>query len=89
MSSEALIDIYELCKEMLERGASETNPIERAHIYRTLEKSVLDKAPLVPLYHSVGVVAARRDVHGLKLSPMGMGSLSLARVWIDAGGRTL
>jgi len=67
----------------LERGGSETNPVERARIYRGLEKAVLDKAPLVPLFHSVGVIAARRTVHGLTPGPMGIGALSLETVWVD------
>ena len=72
--------------QALERGASETNPLERARIYRGLEKSVLEKAPLVPLFHSMGVIASRRTVHGLKPGPMGIGALSLEHVWIDGGG---
>jgi len=70
----------------LERGASETNPLERARIYREIEKSVLDKAPLVPLFHSMGMIASRRTVHGLKSGPMGIGALALENVWIDADG---
>ena len=72
--------------EALERGASETNPLERARIYREIEKSVLDKAPLVPLFHSMGMLASRRTVHGLKAGPMGIGALALKHVWIDADG---
>ena len=68
----------------LERGASMTNPIERARIYRELERSILDKAPLIPLFHSVGMIASRREVHGLKPGPMGIGSLDLENVWLDA-----
>jgi ABC-type transport system substrate-binding protein len=70
----------------LERGASETNPLERARIYREIEKTVLDKAPLVPLFHSMGVIASRRAVHGLKSGPMGIGALSFEHVWIEADG---
>jgi ABC-type transport system substrate-binding protein len=70
----------------LQRGASETNPLERARIYRDLEKSVLDKAPLVPLYHPIGVIASRRTVHGFKPGPMGIAALNLEHVWIDADG---
>jgi len=68
----------------LEQGASETNPIERARIYRELEKQVLEKAPLVPLFHSMGMLASRRAVHGLKPGPMGIAALDLEHVWIDA-----
>ena len=67
----------------LERGASETNPIERARIYRELETAVLDKAPLVPLFHSVGMLATRKKIHGLKPGPMGIASVDLETVWID------
>jgi peptide/nickel transport system substrate-binding protein/oligopeptide transport system substrate-binding protein len=70
----------------LERGASETNPLERARIYREIEKTVLDKAPLVPLFHSMGMIASRRTVHGLKSGPMGIGALALEHVWIDDSG---
>jgi ABC-type transport system substrate-binding protein len=65
-------------------GASETNPVERAHIYRGLEKGILDKAPLVPLFHSIGLIASRRTVHGLKPGPMGFGALALQGVWLEA-----
>lgn len=70
----------------LERGASETNPLERARIYREIERTVLDKAPLVPLFHSMGVIASRRTVHGLKSGPMGIGALSFEHVWIEGDG---
>ena len=69
----------------LERGASEINLLERARIYRDLEKAVLDRAPLVPLFHPVGMIASRRSVHGLKPGPMGIGALDFEHVWIEAG----
>ena len=67
-------------------GASETNPIERVRIYRELEKSVLEKAPLVPLFHSSGMMVSRRTVHGLHLGPMGIGALDFKGVWIEPNG---
>jgi peptide/nickel transport system substrate-binding protein/oligopeptide transport system substrate-binding protein len=74
--------------EAIERGASEINPIERAKIYRELERSILEKAPLIPLFHSVGMIASRRTVHGFKPGPLGIGSLNLEHVWLaPAGGR--
>jgi peptide/nickel transport system substrate-binding protein/oligopeptide transport system substrate-binding protein len=72
----------------LERGASETNPLERARIYRELERSILEKAPLIPLFHSMGMIAARREVRGLKPGPMGIASLDLETVWLaNVGAR--
>ncbi len=69
----------------LERGASETNPLERARRYRELEKAVLDKAPLVPLFFPVGVIASHRNVHGLKPGPIGLAALEFEHVWLDTG----
>ncbi len=69
----------------LERGASETNPLERARSYRNLEKAVLDKAPLVPLFFPIGVIASRRNVHGMKCGPMGIAALELEHVWLETG----
>jgi peptide/nickel transport system substrate-binding protein/oligopeptide transport system substrate-binding protein len=74
--------------EALERGAYEMNPLERAKIYRELEQAILAKAPLVPLFHSVGMIASRKNVHGFKPGPLGIGSLDLEHVWLaPAGGR--
>ena len=70
----------------LEKGASETNPIERARVYRELERSILDKAPLIPLFHSMGMIASRREVHGLTPGPMGIASLDLETVWLEPQG---
>lgn len=70
----------------LERGAQETNPLERARIYRELERSILDKAPLIPLFHTVGMIASRTTVHGFKPGPMGIGAVDLGTVWIDPKG---
>lgn len=70
----------------LEAGAREMNPVERARIYRGLERSILDAAPLVPLFHTVGMIASRTYVHGFKPGPMGIGAVDLAKVWIDPEG---
>jgi len=69
----------------LERGVSETHPLERARRYRDLEKAVLNEAPLVPLYFPVGVIASRRSVHGLKAGSMGLAALEFERVWLESG----
>lgn len=70
---------------LLESGAYETNPVDRARAYRAIERGVLAKAPFVPLYHSVGVVARRAAVHGLEPGPLGLAALDLEDVWIEEG----
>lgn len=70
----------------LERGAREMNPVERAKIYREAEERILELAPLVPLYHTMGVVAIRENVRGLEPGPMGLASVSFERVWFTESG---
>ena len=72
---------------LLEKGSREMNPAERARIYRLTEQRILERAPLVPLYHSVGVLALRREVHGLQLGPLGIASVDMEHVWLDRRGQ--
>jgi ABC-type transport system substrate-binding protein len=76
----------EECAQLLERGARETNPVSRANIYRNLERRVLSDAPLVPLYHTVGIVAMRNNVRGFRPGPMGMAKVDLEKVWLSTEG---
>jgi PAS domain S-box-containing protein len=41
-----------------------------------------------PLYHSIGMIASRRNVHGFKPGPFGIASLDLEHVWADAARGT-
>jgi oligopeptide transport system substrate-binding protein len=70
---------------LLEAGAREMNPVTRAKIYREAEKHILGMAPLVPLYHTLAVVAVRRTVHGFEPTPLGIASLNLEHVWLAVG----
>jgi ABC-type transport system substrate-binding protein len=71
---------------LLAQGAREANPVSRARIYRDLERRILADAPVVPLYHTMGVVAMREYVRGLKPGPMGMAKVELENVWMDTAG---
>ena len=68
---------------LLARGSRELNPELRAAISRQLEAYVLDLAPMVPLYHTRGLIAMRREVHGLEPGPLGLAVSRLERVWIE------
>lgn len=68
--------------ELLHDGAVETNPLERARIYGDLEKHILERAPMVPLFHSVGVVVHSDEVHGLKPGPLGLAAADFEKVWL-------
>ena len=67
--------------ELLARGAAELDPVERGKIYRSIERHVLKQAPLVPLYHTLGIVAARHELKGLEPGPLGLARLDLEKVW--------
>jgi ABC-type transport system substrate-binding protein len=68
---------------LLDRGADEKNPQLRARIYHELEREILADAPMVPMYHTVGVVALRANVHGLEPTPLGLAKVELEEVWIE------
>jgi peptide/nickel transport system substrate-binding protein/oligopeptide transport system substrate-binding protein len=68
--------------ELIRNGAGEINPVRRAELYRELERHVLELAPLVPLYHTRGLLAMRHEVHGLEPGPLGLASVRLERVWL-------
>ena len=68
---------------LLAHGTAEFNPVERARIYRELERQVLEQAPLVPLYHTMGIVAVQSDVKGLTPTPLGLAKVDLEKVWFQ------
>jgi peptide/nickel transport system substrate-binding protein/oligopeptide transport system substrate-binding protein len=70
---------------LLDRGADEMRPGPRSEIYRELERRILADAPMVPLYHTRGIVAVRSGVHGLEPTPLGMAKVGLENVWIENG----
>ncbi len=73
---------------LLEEGVRERNPIRRTQIYRTLERRILSQAPVVPLYHTTGMISYRNEVRGLEPGPLGISTLALEDVWIveEEGG---
>lgn len=74
-----------MVRELLLAGSSEMNPVVRSGTYRRAEQRILDLAPLVPLYHPVGNLALRTNVHGLDPGPLGLYAVDLAKVWISPG----
>jgi len=68
---------------LLDDGAREMHPVRRVHLYREAERRILQLAPLVPLYHSSGLLATSRRVHDFDPGPMGLSAIDLRRVWLD------
>jgi len=70
-------------ERLLDLGTTERNPDIRARIYRELERHILHDAPIVPLYHTVGIIATRNRVRGLNPSPLGLAKIDMEKVWFQ------
>lgn len=68
---------------LLDEGAREMHPVRRVRLYREAERRILQLAPLVPLYHSSGLLATHRRVRGFDPGPMGLSAIDLRRVWLS------
>jgi ABC-type transport system substrate-binding protein len=68
---------------LLAQGAQERDPAARGRIYARAEQRLLHLAPLVPLYHTVRVLALRPQVRGLEPGPLGLANVGLESVWIE------
>jgi oligopeptide transport system substrate-binding protein len=69
-------------ERLLDLGTSERNPETRARIYRELERHILNEAPIVPLYHTMGIIATHDRIRGLSPSPLGLAELEMEKVWL-------
>jgi ABC-type transport system substrate-binding protein len=70
--------------DLLDRGVAEQDPRRRAMLYRQAEREVLIDAPLVPLYHTVGILAVHGGIRGLEPTPLGLAKAELEKVWFEA-----
>lgn len=68
---------------LLDAGAREMHPVRRVHLYREAERRILQLSPLVPLYHSSGLLATHRRVRDFDPGPMGLSAIDLRRVWLS------
>ena len=50
--------------------------------YHTVEKAVVEAAPLVPLFHTSTFVGLRDDVSGLEMNPLGISTLAMEKLRI-------
>jgi len=69
---------------LLSLGRSETNMEARLDWYRQAERRALDQAPIIPLFNVMTVYAFQPDVEGIEMSPYGLCSIPLRKVWKSA-----
>lgn len=68
--------------ELMARGRSSRNALERMQVYREAERLILEDSPVVPLFHPLSAVAVNRAVHGVFVTPMGVGNIAMEDVWV-------
>ena len=69
---------------LLAQGRSETNIEARLNWYREAERTALAEAPIIPLFNVMTVYAFQPDVQGIEMSPYGLCSVPLRKVWRSA-----
>ncbi len=67
---------------LLDVAQRTADPGVRMNAYRTVEKEVVEAAPLVPLFHSSTFVGLRDDLSGLEVNPLGISTLAMEKLRI-------
>lgn len=69
---------------LLAAGGQMRSSIDRSSVYRRAERIILEDVAVIPLNYLVNNYAVRAEVRGLVINPLGLGSLQLERVWLEA-----
>jgi len=56
---------------LLDRGRAETNTAARMNIYREAQQIIMQDIPLIPLWQSAELMAARNNIKGFTVTPNG------------------
>jgi oligopeptide transport system substrate-binding protein len=74
---------------LLEAGRTLPAGPERNRIYADLQETVLQDAPLIPLYHNSLAYSWSPAVNGVDIGPCGFALVAFRSVWLHDGGRNL
>ena len=66
-------------------GRSERSIEDRLVHYREAERRALAEAPIIPLFNMMTAYAFQPEVRGVEMSPFGICSVPLRKVWLDDG----
>jgi ABC-type transport system substrate-binding protein len=84
-ASDGAFDLFDYANDtvdsLLTVGAEMRSSVDRAAVYRRAEKLILEDAVVIPLFHNANNFAVRQELHGLVVTPFGLGNLPLERVW--------
>jgi peptide/nickel transport system substrate-binding protein/oligopeptide transport system substrate-binding protein len=85
--SEGVFNLFEYANgevdSLLDGGRSETDVELRLNRYREAERLVLADAPFVPIFNSLTVLAFQRFVRGVEMSPFGICSIPMEKIWFE------
>lgn len=74
---------------LLDEGCRDLDQVARLNEYRRAEQMILDDAPIVPLFNTIGLYLLQPDVRGVELSPFGICSVPMDHIWLDGAARSL
>jgi ABC-type oligopeptide transport system substrate-binding subunit len=72
--------------EMLSKARSIVEPIERAKFYGIVEAEILEKTPLIPLFHMSIDRVYQPYVRSMEVNALGVHNMQLNKVWLDKSG---
>jgi oligopeptide transport system substrate-binding protein len=65
--------------KLYEQALSETNDSLRYNLYRSMDKIIIDNAPVVPLWYDMVIHLVHKNVHGFKTNSLNMLELRWAK----------
>ncbi len=68
---------------LLNAGRDEPVVQTRLELYREAERRILREAPLIPLFNVMTLYAFQPYVHGVEMSPFGICSVPMEKIWLD------
>ena len=74
---------------LLDEGCRNLDQVGRLSEYRLAERKILEDAPIVPLFNTIGLYLLQSDVRGVELSPFGICSVPMDHIWLDDTVRSL
>jgi oligopeptide transport system substrate-binding protein len=72
---------------LLDAGRDEPVVQTRLELYREAERRILQEAPLIPLFNVMTLYAFQPYVHGVEMSPFGICSVPMEKIWLDPAPR--
>jgi ABC-type transport system substrate-binding protein len=69
---------------IIEDARRQTDPLERAQLYNTLEQTILEDSPLIPLFYLSVDRIYQSYVRDISLNALGFQDTRLHRVWLDS-----